>query len=49
MSGPLILLVGAIYIGIGIDLLRKGEIGLAITFLAYAVANVGMFIAARGA
>lgn len=47
MSGPLILFVGAIYVVVGFDLFRKGDIGMAIVFIAYAVANFGMYLAVK--
>jgi hypothetical protein len=45
MSGPLIIIVGIIYLFVGIDLIIKGQVGLGIAFLAYAIANVGLFMA----
>jgi hypothetical protein len=47
MSPSLILFVGAIYLYIAGDLFYAGKIGLSITFLAYALGNVGLWIAAR--
>jgi len=44
MSGNLIILVGVIYLYIGTDYLLKNQIGLGITFLAYALANLGLFL-----
>lgn len=47
MSGPLILLVAGIYVLVGVDLFRKGDIGMAVVFVAYAVANFGMYLAVK--
>ncbi len=44
MSGWLILLVGAIYLYVGIDLFWKGNTGMGIAFLGYAFSNVGLFL-----
>ena len=47
MTGPLILIVGAIYAAVSINLLRDGQGGLSLAFAAYAVSNVGLWIASR--
>ena len=47
MSKPLILLVGVIYLIVGIDQLLKGGIGQFITWVAYAAANVGLAMTAK--
>lgn len=47
MSGPLILIVGAIYAWIAVDLMTSGKSGLALAFAGYAVSNVGLWVAAR--
>jgi hypothetical protein len=47
MSGPLILFVMLIYAVIGIDQFRKGDMGMAITWWGYALANVGLYVAQR--
>jgi hypothetical protein len=47
MASWLILFVGAIYCYISIDMICAGKAGLSITFLAYALGNVGLWIAAR--
>lgn len=47
MSGPLILFVMLIYALIGIDQFRKGDMGMAITWWGYALANVGLYVAQR--
>lgn len=41
-------LCGVLYLTAAIDQLRNGNHGLAITFLAYAVANAGLIMATRG-
>lgn len=43
MSGWLILLVGAIYLYVAIDLLWRGNMALGATFLGYAFSNVGLY------
>jgi hypothetical protein len=47
MSGWLILFVGAIYLIVGTKMFLQGNNGMAITFLAYAVSNYGLYLAAR--
>lgn len=47
MAGPLILLVGAIYTFVAVDLWWSGRAGLAIAFAGYALSNVGLWLAAR--
>lgn len=41
MSGWLLLLVGAIYVAVGIGYYRAGRYGMALAFAAYAMANAG--------
>lgn len=48
MAGWLILVVGAIYLVVAGDLFLKGQHGLGIVFLFYALANVGMYMASIG-
>lgn len=48
MTNWMILGVGLVYMVIGIDLCRQGKVGLGVSFIAYAAANVGLFLAARG-
>lgn len=48
MSNWLILTVGAIYLAICVDLFRQGQQGMALTFFAYALGNLGMYLATRG-
>lgn len=47
MSSPLILAVGAVYLVVAVDQARKGDTGMAIAWLGYAVANVGLAMSAR--
>jgi hypothetical protein len=47
MSGPLILVVGAIYLYIAGDLFCAGKMGLSLTFAGYAFSNIGLWMAAR--
>ena len=41
MSSPLLLFVGAIYIGVAASYWLDGRAGMALAFLAYAIANIG--------
>jgi hypothetical protein len=47
MSGLLIAIVGAIYVGIAVDQLTQGNLGLAVMYAGYAFANVGAWMLAR--
>jgi hypothetical protein len=47
MSGPLILIVGVVYLTVAWDQARKGDTGMAIAWFGYALANVGLAMAAR--
>jgi hypothetical protein len=42
MSSPLIIFVGAVYLLVAFDQLRHGHPGMAIAWLGYAIANVGL-------
>lgn len=44
MSGPMILLVSAMYLYVAFEQYRKGDTGLGLAFFGYAVSNLGMFI-----
>ena len=46
MSATLIALVGVIYAYVGVEQAIKGEIGIAICYIAYAIAQVGWYIIA---
>ena len=47
MAEWLILFVAGIYVLTGVGFLLKGNLGMAIVFIAYAVANLGLYIAGR--
>lgn len=47
MSSPLILAVGVVYLVVSVDQLRKGSPGMAIAWFGYALANVGLAMAAK--
>lgn len=48
MAGWLIIFVAIIYLIVGIDYIITTKIGLGITFIAYAVANLGLYFADKG-
>jgi hypothetical protein len=47
MSNVLLGITGLIYIGVALDYFFKGNMGMALSFFAYSLANVG-FILANG-
>ena len=47
MSPFLIAITGVIYLVVAVDLWLAGKCGLAIAYLGYAAANVGLYMAAR--
>lgn len=47
MSNILLAITGLIYVGVAIDFFLKGNMGMALSFFAYSLANVG-FILANG-
>lgn len=47
MSSPLILAVGVVYLVVAIDQFNKGSSGMAIAWFGYALANVGLAMAAK--
>jgi len=47
MAGWLIILTGGIYAVVAADLWCHGKTGLAIAYLGYAFANVGLYMASR--
>jgi hypothetical protein len=47
MSAKLILFVGVIYLAVAIDQYRKGAGGMALAWLGYSLANVGLAMAAK--
>ena len=46
MSAWLIAMVGVVYAVIAVDLLYKGNVGLGIAFIGYALGNVGLYMEA---
>lgn len=42
MSSTLIAIIGFVYLGVSVDLMLKGNTGLSIAFLGYALGNVGL-------
>lgn len=48
MGNTLLLIVTIIYFGVAVDYYSKNQIGMAIAFLAYALANIGFILANRG-
>lgn len=46
MSAWLIAVVGVVYTVVAVDLLIKGNIGLGIAFVGYALGNVGLYLEA---
>lgn len=44
MNGLLLIIVGVIYIVVGIKYYLNGDIGLCIAFISYALANVGLYL-----
>ena len=47
MNAILIAFVGVIYFIIAIDSIRKGQIGIGISFLGYCLGNVGLYLVAK--
>jgi hypothetical protein len=47
MTTNLIIFVGLIYVYIGVSFLIQNKVGMGITFLAYALANLGLYVEAR--
>jgi len=47
MSASLLLVVALVYGYIGIDYMRTGRPGMALAFLAYALANIGFMLDLR--
>ena len=47
MSEPLLWLVTAIYAAVGLNLAVAGKHGLALCFLGYVIANVGLILAMK--
>ena len=47
MSSWLIACIGVVYFYIGMELLFKGNVGLAISFFGYSLGNVGLFMVTK--
>lgn len=47
MSAPLILGVGVVYFVVAIDQYRKGAVGMAIAWMGYSLANIGLAMSAK--
>lgn len=47
MSGWLIIACGLAYVGVSIDQYIKGELGIALMFAGYAIAQWGVFMQAK--
>jgi|GEM_PF-4625814 hypothetical protein len=47
MSAPLILGVGVVYLAVACDQWSKGSTGMAIAWAGYALANIGLAMAAK--
>lgn len=47
MSGPLIWIVACIYFTVAWDQWRKGDPGMALAWLSYAMANIGLAWSSR--
>lgn len=47
MSTPLLGIVAVIYLAVGADYLLAGNRGMALAFVAYALANVGFMMAPK--
>ena len=48
MSSGLLTLVALIYFWVAIAYVREGRYGMALAFVAYALANIGFILDARG-
>lgn len=49
MSQWLIAFIGVVYLVVAFDLFRKGQYGLAISFLGYSLGNCGLYFVAQPA
>jgi len=47
MSATLIAIIGVVYAVVAADLLWRGNLGLGIAFIGYAIGNVGLYLAAK--
>jgi hypothetical protein len=47
MSGPLIAIIGVVYLWVAVDLLLlQRDLGMSIAFLGYSIGNLGLWIKA---
>jgi hypothetical protein len=44
MNAELIGMIGLVYLYVGVDFILKGQVGMGISFLGYALGNVGLVI-----
>lgn len=44
MSPMLLYIVAAIYLGVGLQYLQAGRLGMCLAFIAYALANIGFAV-----
>jgi hypothetical protein len=44
MNAELIGIIGLVYLYVGVDFILKGQVGMGISFLGYALGNVGLVI-----
>jgi hypothetical protein len=47
MNNTLILVVGIVYLYVGYDLFTQHKIGLGLSFVFYALANLGLYLASK--
>lgn len=47
MTGILLIIVGVLYIGVGMGYAAQGNWGMAFAFTCYALANYGIYLGAR--
>jgi hypothetical protein len=48
MNAFLLIIVGLIYLGLAVSYAVEHNVGMSITFVAYAVANYGLYLAGGG-
>jgi hypothetical protein len=47
MSSWLIATIGVVYLFVAVDLFIKGQVGLGIAFIGYALGNVGLYLVSK--
>jgi hypothetical protein len=47
VSSYLIAIIGFVYLAVAIDLFLKGQTGLSISFVGYALGNLGLWMVTR--